>query len=62
MVIKCRTCRKELGHSRKDFKDGVTQIGQGKRKSLLTFCDKKCLEKYENYEERKCLWRLRGSN
>jgi hypothetical protein len=56
--MKCRTCNKKIP---KPFPEGTTQIGRGNHKSLLTFCKKECLDKYDKYKSKGWLWRLKGT-
>lgn len=44
----CKTCRKLVTNKVGILKEGVYQLGQGNNKPLLTFCNKKCKDKYED--------------
>ena len=44
---KCKTCKKLVTNKVGILKDGTYQLGQGNNKPLLSFCSKKCKNKYE---------------
>jgi len=48
----CAICRKEIGRVNNrgilvDIKKGTIQIGQGKEKHFISFCSRKCYEKFK---------------
>ena len=43
-ILRCNNCKLIIGNP---ILDGVIQIGQGMNMPFLSFCDKKCLERYE---------------
>lgn len=49
----CEECHKPNWELSKDghlvrLNNGVVQIGQGRRKPLITFCSEKCSKKYQD--------------
>ena len=45
---RCRTCRKSVVYKDGVLKEGICQIGQGANKPILTFCNEKCRDVYED--------------
>ncbi len=43
----CKTCRKSVRYADGVLKEGAYQIGQGAKKPLASFCNKECLDKFE---------------
>lgn len=46
----CKTCKRHVRNEVGILKEGIYQLGQGSNKPLLTFCNKRCMDKYRKEE------------